>query len=91
MSQKSDIILNAAGLHPKQMLALQSKATELLYGGAAGSGKSHLMRAAAIIAAIEIPNLQVYLFRRLYPDLKKNHIEGSSGFRAMLAPLEQAG
>ena len=34
-------------LHPKQLVALRSKATEILYRGAAGGGKPHLMRAAA--------------------------------------------
>lgn len=73
-------------LHPRQSRCLQSYATEILYGGAAGGGKSFLMRAAAMIWCAEIPGLQVYLFRRLLPDLTKNHMEGPSGFRAMLAP-----
>lgn len=77
-------------LHQRQSLAFQSTATEILYGGAAGGGKSHLMRAAAIVWCAEIPGLQVYLFRRLSDDLYKNHIEGPGGFFAMLAPwLEQ--
>ena len=35
-------------LQPKQTRAFLSRATEMLYGGAAGGGKSHLMRVAAI-------------------------------------------
>lgn len=72
-------------LHPKQDLAFNSPATEILYGGAAGGGKSHLMRVAAILWCAAIPGLQVYLFRRLRDDLIKNHMEGPSGFRALLA------
>jgi hypothetical protein len=34
-------------LHPKQLVAFRSKATEILYRGAAGGGNPHLMRAAA--------------------------------------------
>jgi hypothetical protein len=34
-------------LHPNRLAAFRSKATEILYGGAAGGRKSHLMRAAA--------------------------------------------
>jgi hypothetical protein len=78
-------------LHPKQVAAYESKATEILYGGAAGGGKSFFMRVAAILWCSLIPGLQVYLFRRTYDDLIKNHIEGSKGFRAMLAEWELQG
>lgn len=78
-------------LHPKQYSAYTSTATEILYGGAAGGGKSFLMRVAAILWCSLIPGLQVYLFRRIYDDLVKNHIEGSAGFRVLLAPWVQAG
>jgi hypothetical protein len=74
-----------ADLHPKQRIAFQSHATEILYGGAAGGGKSHLMRRAAITWCKWIPNLQVYLFRREFSDLFKNHMESAGGFPAMLA------
>ena len=60
-------------LFPKQAFALDTKATEVLYGGAAGGGKSHLMRIAAINWCAEIPNLQIYLFRRVRDDLIKTH------------------
>ncbi len=73
-------------LHPKQFDAYTSSATEILYGGAAGGGKSFLMRVAAILWCALIPGLQIYLFRRIYDDLIKNHIEGSAGFRVLLAP-----
>ncbi len=73
-------------LHPRQGDAYASIATELLYGGAASGGKSHLSRVLAILWALEIPGLQVYFFRRLYDDLVKNHLEGPTGFRAMLNP-----
>lgn len=72
-------------LHPRQADALQTTATEILYGGAAGGGKSHLMRCAAILWCAHISGLQVYLFRRIRDDLVKNHMEGPKGFRAILA------
>src|SRR5919107_575300 len=71
-------------LQPKQTTAFQSEATEILYGGAAGGGKSHLMRIAAIVWCVAIPGLQVYLFRRKYKELLKNHMEGPTGFPQLL-------
>ena len=73
-------------LHKKQSLAYTTQATEILYGGAAGGGKSHLMRVRAITFCLECPGGQVYLFRRLRDDLIKNHMEGPHGFRNLLAP-----
>ena len=52
-------------LHLKQGVALLTEATEVLYGGAAGGGKSHLMRVAAILWCACIPGLQVYLGQNL--------------------------
>ena len=72
-------------LHPKQGDALNTEATEVLYGGAAGGGKSHLIRMASIIWCAMIPGLQVYLFRRIRDDLVKNHMEGPKGYRAILS------
>lgn len=76
---------------PKQTRALKSAATEILYGGAAGGGKSYFMRALAILLCGLIPGLNVYLFRRIREDLIKNHMEGTGGFPVMLAPLVISG
>jgi hypothetical protein len=73
-------------LHPKQTLAFESPATEILFGGAAGPGKSHFLRVAAIAWSVQIPGLQTYLFRRQYPDLYSNHMDGPTAFPSMLAP-----
>lgn len=76
---------------PKQWAAFTSWATELLFGGSAGPGKSHLIRLAAIMWATEIPGLQVYIFRRVEDDLIRNHMEGPKGFRNLLATWVNAG
>jgi len=72
-------------LHERQSDAFLSEATEILYGGAAGGGKSHLMRVLAIAIACDVPGVQIYLFRRLSDDLFKNHMAGPTGFLAILA------
>ena len=56
-------------LHPKQLVAFRSKATEILYRGAAGGGKPHFMRGAAISGCGVIAGLQVYFFRPISNDL----------------------
>ncbi|CTQ45737.1 terminase large subunit domain-containing protein [Roseibium aggregatum] len=78
-------------LFPKQTLAFTSLATEILYGGAAGGGKSHLMRVAAVAWCIDVPGIQVYIFRRQYGDLFANHMEGPSGFLSLLSEWVEAG
>ncbi len=52
MSAEIDFVLSE-----KQKVAFNSLATEILYGGAAGGGKSFLMRAVAITWCTEIPGL----------------------------------
>lgn len=76
-------------LWPKQLAAFESPATEILFGGAAGPGKSYLMRVWFLLACAEVPGLQCYLFRRRYGDLIKNHLEGPTGLRALVAELFQ--
>ncbi|MHC4310902.1 MAG: terminase large subunit domain-containing protein [Planctomycetota bacterium] len=74
--------MNDAGLNfksnyapqPKQAILHRCAANEILYGGAAGPGKSHALRQEALYWATRLDGLQVYLFRRTYPELEKNHI-----------------
>lgn len=78
-------------LHKRQGDVLKSKATEILYGGAAGGGKSFLIRALAIFLCMNVKDIQVYLFRRLSDDLLKNHFEGETGFPSLLSEYVEEG
>lgn len=83
-------ISESLSLHPRQMQALQTDATELLFGGATEGGKSHFVRIALISWCLSIPNLQCVLIRKKIDDIRKNHLEGLTGFRAILDPLVKA-
>lgn len=78
-------------LHPRQMQALFTPATELIFGGATEGGKSHFVRVALILWCLQIPGLQCILIRKKKDDIIKNHVEGRTGFRAMLSPLIERG
>ena len=59
---------------PKQQELHNSPANEILFGGAAGPGKSHALRWEGFLWACRIPGLQVYPFRRTLKELEDNHI-----------------
>jgi hypothetical protein len=78
-------------LYEKQRRAIMTEAQEVLYGGSVGSGKSYMMRVLAIILCMEIPNLKVFLFRRIYRELYINHVYSPDGFLVMLKPFIDSG
>lgn len=88
---KNRVITLDFDLWPKQMEAFGAFSTELLYGGSAGGGKSHLERVLSISWCLNIPGLQYYLFRRQYSDLQRSYIEGPTGYLALLGPLLKDG
>ncbi len=59
---------------PKQSLFHRAQADEVLYGGAAGGGKSKAIVMEAMIDALEHPGVQSYLFRQSYPELRETLI-----------------
>ncbi len=78
-------------LEKKQGIAFQTEATETLFGGAAGGGKSYQLRVSATRWCMEVPGIQVYLFRRTLPDLRDNHLRGPTSFQIMLEEFTRSG
>src|SRR3990172_9449926 len=60
---------------PKQALFHHCNARQILFGGAAGGGKSKAIRWDGIMFCLANPGLQAYLFRRTYKQLFDNHIQ----------------
>ena len=58
----------------KQRLFHASTANEVLYGGAAGGGKSYAICWDALMRCMTYPGTHAYLFRRTYPELEKTLI-----------------
>jgi len=59
---------------PRQCLLHSCPANEILFGGAAGPGKSHALRFEALLMCLRVPGLRAVLFRRTLPELERNHI-----------------
>ena len=59
---------------PKQDLLHIARAPNVLYGGAAGGGKSHGIRWDAIVKCLRVPGLKVLILRRTFPELEKTHL-----------------
>jgi hypothetical protein len=53
---------------------MQSNAEEVLYGGAAGGGKSYALRAFGVTYCLQHPGAQGVLFRRTFRELEDTHI-----------------
>ncbi len=67
------------GLFPKQMDFVDStgKADEVLYGGAAGGGKSYGQLCDALIYAVNYPKSKQLILRRTLPELEKSLVRVS--------------
>jgi len=85
-ARTKEIVLDLK-LWPRQLQALESPATEILFGGATEGGKSHLVRVMLIAYCLQIPNLQCVLIRKKFSDILSNHVDSPTGFRVLLKDL----
>lgn len=67
----------------KQRLFHSSDANEVLFGGAAGGGKSKAIVMEALQRCLDVPGSRAYLFRRTYPELRDSLIREA---RASIPP-----
>lgn len=73
ISVKGPVLLDYVP-QPRQAMLHACPANEILFGGAAGPGKSHALRFEALLMCLRVPGLRAYLFRRTRPELERNHI-----------------
>ncbi len=67
-------------LYPKQTALLLTEAQEILFGGGAGGSKSFAIRAISLIYAIDVPGIQIAIFRRTYKETLGTFVYCSGGF-----------
>lgn len=60
---------------PKQVVFHENGARNVLYGGAAGGGKSHALRWDAYMRCLSVPHYRALLLRRTFPELENTHLE----------------
>jgi hypothetical protein len=60
---------------PKQILLHHARAKNVLWGGRAGTGKSHGLRMDAYMRCLTVPGYRVLLLRRQFTELKDTHLD----------------
>ena len=74
MVQKIHVGYGQRGPNDKQVLFHKSNATEVVYGGAKGGGKTSALVMECAAYSLEYPGATIYFFRETYDDLEANII-----------------
>lgn len=62
---------------PKQRLFMDAREDEVLFGGAAGGGKSYVQIIDALVYAAQYPGIKQLILRRTFPELERSLIRTS--------------
>lgn len=81
----NSVVLPLPKFKPKQRIAWDSKATQILLGGDTRAGKSFFVKKAYIRFAAEIPGLVLDIFRLNWDDVIKNYMKGEWSFPVIMA------
>lgn len=77
---------------PMKCIQVESKSHQFLAGRhLIPTHNSFLARNAAVIYAINVPGIQIYIFRRTFSEVKGNFLYGDAGLATVLAEAERAG
>lgn len=75
---------------PKQVEVHLSPARNVLYGGRAGTGKSHMLRMDFYMRCLTIPNYRALILRRQFTELRDTHLDKAAVEAEQLGALWRA-
>lgn len=75
----------------QQWKVLTTPANEIFFGAGKACGKTYAMRQMALLYAMNVPGIQIYILRESYSAGMGTFVYGSLGFKTILKEYEEAG